>query len=434
MSWRDPLVSVAGAMTPAAGTSSFLIRAALLLAAARGLGRVASRLGTPAVTGELCAGVVLGPAVLGSVWPPAGRWIMGDAGDQASLAAVAQLGVVFLVGLAGLELRLTGIDVRTVSTVAACGLLLPLAGGFTLAFHLPVAWRGPQAGRSVEFALFVGVALAFTAVPVIAKTLTDLGLLRHRIGQFVLMVSAVDDAVGWLLLAALASLGREQASGPYAIAVTSGAMVAVSVGCWLAGRLAGRCLEARRGADAAAGMAVLFLVSAGASGLAGLEAVFGPFIAGVALGRRAPQLAEERGPLSAVVLRVLAPLFFSTVGLKVDFAGLAGWKPLTAAAAVLAVATVGKVVGGYAAARWTGSPPWEAFAVGIGINGRGVVTIVVASVGLSIGVFSSELYTVLVLVAVITSAVSGPLLRVSVDRHKRTAPHQETTGSPDNGQ
>ncbi|WP_410569626.1 cation:proton antiporter [Amycolatopsis sp. cmx-4-61] len=404
----------------------FLLGLLVLLSLAKLLGRLGERFGLPSVVGELVTGMLLGPTLLGHVAPGISHWLLpAQPPEQIHLIdAVGQFAVLLLVGITGTHLdpNILRRQGRVAATVSLFGLLLPLGLGIALGFVLPGSLLGGNSSRWV-FALFIGVAMCVTAIPVIAKTLTDMRLLHRNIGQLTLAAGMVDDAVGWLLLSVVSAAAT--------VGVTAG-VVSLSVG-YLAGFVAlagtvGRVLV-RRLMDLAArrpepgpavAMAVIILLAFGAATQSlGMEPVFGAFVGGILIARSRsaqPKLA----PLRTVVLSVLAPLFLATAGLRMDLTAL--WHPATASAALalLALAVVGKFVGAYTGARVSKLSRWEGLALGAGMNSRGVIEVIVALTGLRLGVLNTATYTMVVLVAIVTSVMAPPLLRLSMRRVART--------------
>ncbi|MDX6742367.1 cation:proton antiporter [Actinocorallia sp. A-T 12471] len=405
----------------------FLLQVGLLLAAAVMLGRLAVRFGWPAVAGELCAGVLLGPSILGQFAPGAMEWLFPrDAGQFHLLDAVGQLGVLLLVGITGaqMDLGLVRRRGRTAAYVSAASLVIPLGLGIGVGLLLPASFHGPEGDRTV-FALFLGVALCVSAIPVIAKTLSDMNLLHRNTGQLTLAAATVDDIAGWLLLSVVSAMAASGA-GAGRTAVSAACVVVVALTAWLVVRPVARVTLAR--ADranepplATAVIVMLMVLAAAGTHAVGLEAVFGVFVCGMAIRASGAARPELLAPLRTVVLGVLAPVFFAAAGLRIDLSALASPAAAGWAALVLLLAIVGKFAGAYLGARLARLNRWEAIALGAGLNARGVIEIVIATVGLRIGVLSSRMYTIIVLVAVVTSLMAPPVLRWTMRRVEHTA-------------
>jgi Kef-type K+ transport system membrane component KefB len=406
-----------------------LVQLASLLCTALVLGRVVARFGMPAIVGELLAGVLLGPSVLGHTWPAVQHWLFppGPA-QQHLLDAVGQFGVLLLVGIAGAHLDLASLRRRGAAAVriSLLGLVIPLALGLLAGFYAPGILRA-GADRAV-FGLFVGVAMCVTAIPVIAKTLADMNLLHREVGQLTMTAGMVDDAVGWFLLSvvsAMATVGVRPGSLTLSLLYLIGFVLA----CWLVGRhlVAAVMKWATRSEDAgtpAVAAVVLILLGSAVTQALHLESVFGAFVVGVLLGGKGVVAPQRLAPLRTVVLAVLAPVFIATAGLRMDLTALRDPTILLAAVVALLIAIGGKFAGAYAGARLSRMGHWAGLAMGAGMNSRGVVEIVVASVGLRLGVLNTASYTVVALIAVVTSLMAPPILRIAMTHVEQNAEEQ----------
>lgn len=411
----------------------FLLQIGLLLGLALLLGRLAARAGLPSVVGELLTGVLVGPSLLGHLAPQLWHWLFPARVAQANMTnALAQIGMLLLVGLSGLHVDLALIRRRgaTAVRISLCGLAIPLGFGVALGWVLPAVLRSPTAGRGT-FAFFLGVAMCVSAIPVIAKTLLDMGLLHRDIGQLTLAAGAVDDAVGWCLLSVVSAMAVGGVHG-WQIVLTVTEIVGFLVVVAVVGRPLARALFglAARGVDAGPSVGtavVLILGSAAATQSLGLEPAFGAFVAGALLGAgpvRQRLDPARLAPLRTFVLWVGAPVFLATAGLRMDLTALGRPTVALAAVAVLGVAVLGKFAGAFLGARLSGLSAREGFALGAGMNARGVVEVVVAMAGLRLGVISTSTYTVIVLVAVVTSVMAPPLLRRAMSAMEHTATEQ----------
>ena len=397
----------------------FWVQLVVLVVAARLLGVAARRFGQPAVIGELAAGVLLGPSVFGALFPSAARWLFpGDPVSGGLLQVAGWLGIVLLLVLTGFETDLTLIRQlgRAAVTVAGASIALPFALGLGAGLAVPGSFLAAHTGRTV-FALFVATALSISSLPVIAKVLSELQLTRRNFGQMTLAAGMANDVVGWLLLGAIAGLARHGSIRLAPILFTVAGMaaflaVAFTAGQWGVDRLL-RTVRARGGGVGGAfTITALVAFAAGAMTQAlGVEAVLGAFVAGILLGRSKFQDSRVVAHLETATLTVLAPLFFASAGLRVDL-GLLGHADVLAWAAVLvAVASVGKLGGAYIGGALARLDRRERLALGVGLNARGALEIVVATVGVSLGVLNPRMYTVIVMIAITTSVAAPPLLR-----------------------
>ncbi|MET7335688.1 cation:proton antiporter [Nonomuraea sp. NPDC005650] len=402
----------------------FLLQIGLLLVTALLLGRLATRLSMPAVAGELCAGVLLGPSIFEQVAPGTAAWVFPASPEQLHLVdGIGQVGVLLLVGLAGMSMDVGLIRRKglSVAWVSAGGLLVPLGLGVATGFLLPaVLLADGAAGDRTVFAWFLGVAMCVSAIPVIAKTLLELRLLHRNVGQLIISAAAVDDFVGWLLLsvvAAMATGGVDPATVARSIGMLLLAvLIAATIGRLVVNgalRLSARTPEP--GVMLAVAVAVIVLFSA-ATQAAGMEPIVGAMFGGVLIGSSGWVDRERLAPLRRFVVAVLAPIFFAAAGLRMDLTALADLDVLLAALAVLAVAVIGKFAGVYGAARLARLGRWESLALGAGLNARGVIEVVIAMTGLRLGVLSPAMYTIVILVAVATSLMAPLFLRFTVRR------------------
>ncbi|KAB1947324.1 cation:proton antiporter [Micromonospora sp. ALFpr18c] len=400
----------------------FLSALTVLLLLARLLGGLAERLGMPAVVGELLTGVILGPSLLGHLTPGITGWLLpDDPGQMHLLDAVAQLGLLLLVGITGTHVDVTVLrrHRRAATAVSACGLLIPLALGIGLGLLIPASVSATPAAQRWTFALLIGVAICVSAVPVIAKTLSDMRLLHRDIGQLTLAVSVIDDVAGWLLLslvATAATVGLTVGAVSLSVAYLLGFVAfAATVGRFLVRRVMKRVARSGEPGPAVAAAVVIVLVGAVITHSLRMEALFGALVAGVLIATtRSAQVLLA--PLRAIVLSVLAPIFLATAGLRMDLTALAEPAVTLTGLAVLAVAIVGKFTGAFVGA-WLGRlDRWSAMALGAGMNARGVIQVIVALTGLRLGVLNTAMYTVVVLVAIVTSLMTPPLLRYATNR------------------
>ncbi len=398
----------------------FWLQLLALLLAARGLGGAMRAIGQPAVIGELAAGVLLGPSVLGYLAPGVHAWLFPDDPLQlAMLSGLAWTGVFLLLILTGLETDLALIRRlgRATAHVAVASLVLPVLAGVGLGAVLPAAFVGERAEREV-FALFMGTALGISALPVIAKILSDLDLMRRNIAQVLLAAAMANDIAGWILLGIVAGLAQSGALDAGRLAFTvAGLALFLGLAFTLGQRGVDALLETvtrrRWGVSGSLTAVLLVALAAGATTHAiGLEAVFGAFIAGIVLGRSRFHDTEVFAQLDGVTRSFFAPLFFATAGLRVDLGLVATPQAFGWGLAVLAVATASKAGGAYLGSRFAGLPRREGLALGVGLNARGAVEVVVATVGLSLGVLNAQSYALVVLMAIVTSMMAPPLLRL----------------------
>lgn len=397
--------------------TALLLALGVLLALARLLGELARTLGQPAVVGEILAGVVLGPTVLGAVSPAAEAALFPTHGGLGPvLDGIAVVSIVLFLLVAGMEVDLFRVLRlgRVAVAVSAGGLAVPFALGFAAVFAAPGLLRRQPGQDPLAPALFFAVALAISALPVIARTLLDLDLFRTDVGQVTVAAAMVDDLAGWfvfgIVLALMGRGGVVRHSVGSTIALTLGfALLMLTVGRWAIHRHLDWLHRhfSWPGGVLGFSLALAFFAAAFAEWI-GVHAVFGSFLVGIALGDCEHFGHEMRETTERFASFLFAPLFFASIGLRVDFARS---FDAVLVLSVLALACVGKFAGAGAAARLAGMPPREAWAVAAAMNARGGMEIILGLVALQRGVIGESLFVALVVMALVTSMLSGPLMQ-----------------------
>ena len=393
----------------------------MLVACARFLGYVMHRIGLPSVIGHLAAGVVLGPSVFGKVWADGFAWFIPEGEiSSGALFAVTWIGVALLLVTAGFE---TDLDLirrlgRAAMLVTGFSLAVPLVGGLLIGWVLPDIFVGEGADRSV-FAMFTAAALSVSALAVIARLLSELGLMRRDFGQITVAAGMANDVVGWVMLAVFAGFAVGGVSLTAMLRTIVGLALFLILAMTVGQRAVDYCLRQvrRSGPNLAGAISVVvftMLVFGVITQAVGIEAVLGAFVAGVILHRSRFQQAEVLEHIESLTHAFLAPVFFAIAGIRVDLSLLGEAEALLWAGVVLAVAISAKFAGAFAGARLAGQSRRAAMALGAGLNARGALEIVIASVGLSTGVFSDTAYTVIVMVPLVTSIFAAVSLRVIV--------------------
>jgi Kef-type K+ transport system membrane component KefB len=402
-----------------------LVQVSVLVATARFGGEIAVRLGIPPVVGELVAGMCLGPSLLGVFWADGFRSLFpADPAQRALLDVFAWIGVIFLVLVAGLDTRL-GILRRAGKAVVLGwlgGFLLPFASGLLLGFAIPEHFIGPNAERPI-FALFWGTALSISAIPVIARILADVGLLKSRVGMVILSTAVSDDTLGWIILGAVAGLTKGRQFDAVTLVRTLAltvafVLVALSAGRWLVETILRAAARLKAPQAQASIMLVLVFASGALTQAIGVHLVLGAFIAGILVGRVGQRDRAADAAVRNLGTSFFVPLFFAYTGAKVDLNALTA-DAWAVAAVAFTVACLSKMVGAGAGAYFGGLPGWEAMAVGAGCNARGAMELIIAAIGLSLGILTPVTYAIVVLIAVLTSLMAAPLLRYCMSRAER---------------
>jgi Kef-type K+ transport system membrane component KefB len=402
----------------------FLLAVGLLLLTARILGELCVRLRQPAVIGEILAGVLLGPTMLGAMAPAASSLLFPASGASATmLASVVEVALILFLLVAGLEVNLASVwkQGRKVLAVASAGFAFPLAVGVAAALALPDLLQHEALGRPWISALIFGTALSITALPVVVRILQDLGLYRSPLGTVIVASAALDDVTGWIAFALLLAVVSGSGTAVLTIPVLVGKTVLFAALVLTLGRAivhrALSLLAANTGAPAGplGLLAALAILAAAASEWIGVHAIFGAFLVGVAASDAPHLRVDTREVLGQFTSSVLAPLFFASIGLRVNFLSNLNLAML---ALVVALACLGKVAGCTVAGLLTGASRSEALAIGIGMNARGAMEIVLASLALGHGLIGEPLFVALVGMSLATSLMAGPLIGRVMEVHR----------------
>jgi K+:H+ antiporter len=400
-----------------------LIALLTIMVASRLLGGLFRHLGQPPVIGEVIAGIVLGPSLLGSVAPEVMAVVL-PAQVTPFLGVLSQVGVILFMFTVGLELDTALLRQRTHATVAVshASIMAPFLLGGCLALFLYPRLASEHVPFTT-FALFIGVSMSVTAFPVLARILTDRGISRSRLGVVAMTCAAVDDVTAWCLLAFVIGVVKSEGGSGIFIAARALAYIAVMLGAVrpLVVRLA-RAQERREhvGQDAVAVLFGLLLCSALMTEWIGIHALFGAFLVGAIVphdSRLAHQLQEK---LRDVVVVFLLPAFFAFTGLRTQISLVSGLDEWLICALIIVVASVGKFGGSLVAGRITGMAWRDASALGILMNTRGLVELIVLNIGYDLGIISPTLFAMLVIMALATTAATTPILDL-ITRRERVA-------------
>jgi Kef-type K+ transport system membrane component KefB len=412
-------------MTTAAASLTALASITLLAA---GFGQLARKLRQPPVMGEMVAGIVLGPSVLGALSPSL-QEVLLPAQGLPFLAAAGLLGIVLFLFVTGMEMDTDAVFRQPKNTllIALSGMVLPFVLGIAAATWL-FATYAPTGVAQGPFVSFFGAALSVTAFPVLARILKERELLQTQVGKVVLAAAGLGDLLAWVLLAVLSGFATANLAGP-ATVVGSLLVYAAVMGLVVRPLLARLVLSGTREHGNASAppshrylpvlLGGLFL-SAAATSYIGVHPLFGAFAFGTIVPRqhRLPERIAEQ--LDTVVSVVLLPAFFALAGTKLHVGQLTGVQDWLVCGGILVLATVGKFLGTQMAARLGGMAWRDASLVGVLMNTRGLMELIVLNIGLELGVLSNKLYTMLVLMALVTTFATGPLVHWLQDRAMHT--------------
>ncbi|MDD5033343.1 MAG: cation:proton antiporter [Methylococcaceae bacterium] len=400
---------------------AFLAQIGLMLAVAWAFGYLMRRWGQPVVLGELIGGILLGPTLLGTVAPEVYHGLFpADTTIATSADALLKVGMLFFMFAAGLEVNLVHFRQckRVVALTSVMGGVLPFALGFGMVLLFPEFWG--QSDRPLLLALFMGTALSISALPVIARILMDVDMIATKIGMTVMTSAMINDLIGWSLFALI--LRHLDPGGPGGnIGITLTLVLAYSalilgLGRWIFKPLLhGTQFFKDWPGGLLTFLSVLVILAAVGAEKIGIHAIFGAFLVGVAMGQDDDPGQDKRihGMIQPFALNFFAPLYFVSVGLKANFASqFDGLLVLL----VFLIACLGKILGAGLGARLGGMGNREALTVGVGLNARGAIEIILASVALEHRLIDQRLFVALVVMAFLTSLISGPLLQRLVSR------------------
>lgn len=417
----------------------FLLQLLLLLAVARTLGAACQHVRIPALAGELLTGILLGPTILGRVSPELQQALFPmEAVQVTMLDTVAWLGVFFLLLSVGFEVDISRAVLRrgkAALSIGVVGVLLPIVVGVGAFFSLDATYRGPNATQ-LGFTLFLAVAGSITAISVTARVLRDLSILRSDLGGLILSACAVNDVFGWVLFTFVVALATGGAMDPTgALKALAGVVAFVGFCLTLGSRLLCRAAAMVKRTDLPTTPALLTLVTSvglfcgTATHALGIHAVLGFFVAGVMVGSVEREISEgEREKLSDTVHAVFVPIFFATIGVKIDFIAHLDWQ---IAALFVGVAIGGKFIGAWLGARVAGVPKRAAVAIGLAFTPGGAMEIVVGILALELGLVAQSTFVGIVFAALLSSVLVGPALawflrtRCEDDEQRRELCHLE---------
>lgn len=395
-----------------------IVQIVIIVAAARLSGRVFQRMAQPQVCGEIAAGLLLGPSVFGRFFPAAFQEVFDPAASQA-FSVLSQIGLILLMFLIGLEFDFdhVGQNRRAAFSISACGVLFPMTLGSALGFYLH-RQLGLE-GNALHFALFMAVAMSITAIPILGRIMIELNMNRTRLGSLVISAAAVDDACGWILLAAVTAVSRSSFSPLKLTTMIFWVLLYVAAMFWAVRPLLKRWIAARFrrlngefGLDALAAVLILLFLSAALTNLIGIFSIFGAFIFGAILYDEHEFAATIREKLNDFVTVFFLPIFFTYTGLRTDIGSMSGSALWLACGLVLMAAVAGKLGGTGLAARLNGLSFRDSAMVGVMMNTRALMELIVINVGYDLGIIPRSVFFMLVFMAVFTTYMTVPLLRL----------------------
>lgn len=404
-------------------TISLILSLGILLIVARLVGEFFRKFKMPLVVGELVAGICLGPSLLGQYFPQVSNLVLNKESNSAiAFNGITSISVIMLLFVAGMEVDLSIIrqQGKTALKTSFLGLIIPLGLGFLVAYYqFPLFGENYNSHTQlILFSLFFGTAMAVSALPIIARTLMDLGLFRTKVGMIIIAAAMFDDIIGWLLFSVILGMMKPD-TGAHGFIYTLGLTVLYSVAMLTVGRIIiNKSLPWAQknfswpGGFLSISLGLAFL-GAAFTEFIGIHAIFGAFIVGIAFGDSVHLTEKTREIVNQFVTNIFAPLFFVSIGFKVNFIANFDFQ---VTALVLIIAVICKLLGAGLGALWGGLTKKESLAVGFGMNARGAMEIILALLALQAGLINQKLFVAIVIMAVVTSVMAGPALQLLVKR------------------
>ncbi len=412
--------------TTSSGASEvvFLAQVVLLLLVGRLLGEAMQRIGQPAVIGQLLGGIVLGPSVFGMIWPEAQHAIFPASGAQKSMIdGVSQLGILMLLLLTGMQidLRLVRKVGAAAASVSLAGISLPFLCGFALGEFLPDAML-PKPDQRLITSLFLGTALSISSIKIVAMVVREMNFMRRTVGQVIVASAIIDDSIGWIIIAItfglaehgtvdMATLARSVLGTALflALSLTIGRRIVFSLIRWTNDNFVSEVPVITMILVIMGGMALT-------THLIGVHTVLGAFVAGILVGESPILTRHIDEQLRGLITALFAPVFFGLAGLGTDLSVLKDPSLVWLMLGLIVIASVGKFGGAFIGGRLGGLNFRESLALGCGMNARGQTEVIIATIGLSLGMLSHSLFTLIVAMAVVTTTAMPPTLRWALGR------------------
>jgi len=399
----------------------FVAQLIALMIIGRVLGEAMLRIGQPAVMGQLIAGLILGPSVLGALFPDWQHLLFPPMKEQkAMLDGIAQFGVLVLLLLTGMEtdlnlVRQTG---RTSAIASAAGIAVPFVCGVGLGLALPESML-PHPDMRLITSLFLGTALSIASVKIVATIIREMNFMRRTVGQVILASAIIDDTVGWMITAVIFSLALHGSIDSFSLAKSIiGTLVFMGVSLTIGRRAVFfviRWVNDTFVSDFAVITAILVIMSI-ITDLIGVHTVLGALVAGILVGESPILTRHIDEQLRGLISAFFMPVFFGTAGLSADLTILRDPMLLALTVGLIVIASIGKFGGAFAGSKFAGLTGREALALGAGMNARGSTEVIVATIGLSMGALSQNLYSMIVTMAVVTTMAMPPTLRWALAR------------------
>jgi Kef-type K+ transport system membrane component KefB/nucleotide-binding universal stress UspA family protein len=397
----------------------FLSEIVVLLVGGRLLGEAMQRIGQPAVMGQLIAGILLGPSVLGTLWPDLQQSLFPQTREQKSMIdAVSQLGILMLLLLTGMETDLSVVRRlgRAAVSVSIAGVSLPFACGFALGELLPETML-PAPDQRLITSLFLGTALSISSVKIVAMVVREMNFMRRTVGQVIVAAAIIDDTIGWTIMAVTFGLASHGGLDVASLAQSVLGTALFLLASFTIGRRAVSVLIRWANDTLVSDVPVITTILVVTATMAlithaiGVHTVLGAFVAGILIGQSPILTRHIDEQLRGLIIALFMPVFFGLAGLNANLAIVKNPSLLLLSLGFIAIASLGKFSGAFLGGAFGGLTWRESLAIGCGMNARGSTEVIVASIGLSMGALGQDLYTMIVAMAVVTTMAMPPMLR-----------------------
>jgi Kef-type K+ transport system membrane component KefB/nucleotide-binding universal stress UspA family protein len=429
----SPLSAAAAREQWASPEAIFLSEIIVLLVCGRLLGEAMQRIGQPAVMGQLIAGIVLGPSVLGAIWPELQQSLFPHSREQAAMIdAVSQLGILMLLLLTGMETDLSVVRRlgRAAVSVSIAGISVPFACGFALGELLPETML-PAPDQRLITSLFLGTALSISSVKIVAMVVREMNFMRRRVGQVIVAAAIIDDTIGWTVMAVTFGLASRGGLDAAALAQSVLGTALFLLASFTIGRRAVPLLIRWANDTLVSDVPVITTILVVTATMAlithaiGVHTVLGAFVAGILIGQSPILTKHIDEQLRGLIIALFMPVFFGLAGLNANLTIAKNPSLLILSLGFIVIASLGKFSGAFLGGAFGGLTWRESLAIGCGMNARGSTEVIVASIGLSMGALGQDLYTMIVAMAVVTTMAMPPMLRWAL-AHLPFAPEEES--------
>jgi Kef-type K+ transport system membrane component KefB/mannitol/fructose-specific phosphotransferase system IIA component len=403
----------------------FLVGISVILFFGRGVGELIKKFKQPIVLGEIIAGIILGPTILGSVFPQTYDFLFNHSEQVIhALNGITLLGVVLLMLVSGLEINLTLVlkQSKSSSIISLFGILFPFSMGFFTAYFFPNLLGVSDIESRLIFSLFIGIAISITALPVVARTLMDLNIFKTEIGFSIMTSAMINDVIGWIFFSVLLGMmGQQSGNGLNLPSLLITIIVFTFFVLIILRKLIDYLLPWLQKNLTFPGGVLNFIIIIGFLGAAlteyiGMHAIFGAFLVGIAIGDSAHLSEETRETINQFITNIFAPLFFVSIGLRINF--IENFD-LIIVLIFIGLSFTGKVFGSTFGARLSGFNKYDALTIGFGLNSHGAIEIVLGTLAFQVGLIQEKVFVALVIMALITSISSAPIMSYFIKKSRK---------------